>query len=532
MALADYLRVLRRLWWALILIVALGAGVGYGSSLLHTPQYESRAQLFVTTQSGSSVGDAYQNNLFSQQRAVSYAGLATSQQVAARAADQLKTGISSEDLRSRISAAAIENTVLLEITARDSDPATAQLYANAVAVQLVQLVSELETSRRGGTPAAGAVIVDEADFPTTAVGLSLLDRIAFGAAGGFLVAILLIVLAAFADTRTRRKDSVETATRSAVLGALVDDPERSDAAATDLKGGGIAVERLRELRTNLMLSSSLTGRSSVAVAVTSPSRGDGRSTVAIDMAVVIAESGHSVLLVDGDLVRPALADRCGLDGEQSTRAARGGLSTVLRGRDELVDVVIDKPGGLPISFVPAGPAPAEGRQHWASNVAPELLSAMKRNFDYVIIDTPPMNHNADGALIASLGDGAIVLARIGRTKNADLKTSIGALARANAVFLGAVVTCEPGHRRELASERKSARQAAATDHDGTEARATDGKKSARAAGASKRPPADRSRSETAVKSQERPDAGNSPSNGAPGRPTRTQHAQRTRPGSE
>ena len=88
---------------------------------------------FVTTQSGTSVGDAYQNNLFSQERVVSYAGLATSEQVAACAVDQLKMPISPDELRSKITATPLPKTVLLDITVSDTDPVAAQTYANAVA---------------------------------------------------------------------------------------------------------------------------------------------------------------------------------------------------------------------------------------------------------------------------------------------------------------------------------------------------------------------------------------------------------------
>lgn len=458
MEIGEYLRVLQRLWWAVLLTIAIGAGVGYATSLTSTREYESRAQLFVTTQSGSSVGDAYQNNLFSQQRAVSYAGLATSRQVAARAVDQLKTGISADDLRAKISAAAVENTVLLDITARDPDPAMAQVYANAVSVQLVQLVSELETSRRGGTPAAGAVIVDDASYPTNPLGLSLLHRIGFGAAGGLLAALVLVVLATFADTRMRRREGVEAATGTSMLGTLVEDPKRADVAAVDLKAGGLAAERIRELRNNLLFSRDPDGHRASIIAVTSPSRGDCRTTVAIDLAAAFAESGHSVLLVDGDFVHPALADRLELEGEHRAQAGRGGLSTVLHGEHDLSEVVIDRPGGLPFSLLPAGPVPSVSRQLWSSNAAPDTIDAMGRHFDFVVIDTPAQSDCADGALVAALGDGAILLARIGRTKNAELRTSLNALTNAHAFFLGAVATCEPGHRRQLAAERKAPKQ--------------------------------------------------------------------------
>ncbi|MEU0495623.1 AAA family ATPase [Mycobacterium sp. NPDC006124] len=455
MEIGDYLRVLQRLWWLLLVTVAVGAGIGYVSYLVKTPEYDSSAQLFVTTQSGSSVGDAYQNNLFSQQRAVSYAGLATSEQVAARAVDQLRASVSAADLRSKITAAAVENTVLLNVTARDRDPALAQTYANAVSVQLVQLVSELETSRRGGTPAAGAIIVDDASYPTKAVGLSLLTRIGLGAAAGLFVGLLLLVLAAFSDTRLRRHANVEAVAGSPLLGSLIDDPERSKVGVIDLGSGLLSAERLRELRTNLLFSRTPDGDRVRVIAVNSPARGEGRSTVAVDLAAAFAESEYSVLLVDGDFINPTLDSLVGLTAGQRAQAERRGLSTALDDTSQLSEAVIERAGNAGFALLPAGPVPASRRQLWASESAPDIIEELRRRFDYVIIDTPASEQCADGSLVSALGDGGIVIARVGRTKNASLRKAIEALASAHAVFLGAVATFDHVGRRELAKQRKS-----------------------------------------------------------------------------
>lgn len=157
---------------------------GYAYTFFTTPQYQACARLFVTTEGGSSVGEAYQNNLFSQERVSSYAGLATSTQVAQRAVDQLQLQQSAAELRSRITATPIEKTVLLDLCATDADPAVAQALTNAVAGQLTQVVQELETSQRGGNPAAGATIVDQGDVPTAPIGMGLFVALGLGGAVG------------------------------------------------------------------------------------------------------------------------------------------------------------------------------------------------------------------------------------------------------------------------------------------------------------------------------------------------------------
>lgn len=451
-AIGDYLRTFRRFWWLIVVATAVGAAIGYGTTFMTTPQYQSTARLFVTTQSGTSVGDAYQNNLFSQERVVSYAGLATSEQVAARAVDQLKMPITPDELRSKITATPLPKTVLLDITVSDTDPVRAQTYANAVADQLVQLVSELETSRRGGTPAAGAILLDDANYPTSPAGLSLLTLVALGAVGGFIVGVLIAVSIGALDSRLRAREKVEAVTRSHAVGALVADSHRSDVPVANLAAGGLAAERLRELRTNLQFARTQSGERPTVIAVTSPSNGDGRTTTAIDLAATFAEAGRSVVLVEGDFVNPVLVDRLALPDVQRVRAVQRGLGTALAGDHDVMAAVIDSAGGAPFALLPAGPSASTRRRLWGDDAAGQVIEALRQAYDYVIIDTPPLNTTSDGAVSAALGDGAIVLARIDHTTTKGLRSALQVLEAANAEFIGTVVTCEPGHKRELSKQ--------------------------------------------------------------------------------
>ncbi|MBB5165818.1 polysaccharide biosynthesis tyrosine autokinase [Mycobacterium sp. AZCC_0083] len=451
-AIGDYLRTFRRFWWLVVVAAILGAGVGYATTFFSTPEYQSTARLFVTTQSGTSVGDAYQNNLFSQERVVSYAGLATSAQVAARAVDQLKMPITPDELRAKITATPLPKTVLLDISVTDTDPVVAQTYANAVSDQLVQLVSELETSRRGGTPAAGAILLDDANYPTTPSGPSLLTLLGLGAVGGAVVGLLIAIGIGAFDSRLRARDSVEAVTRSHALGALVADPRRPDVPVTNLAAGGLAAERLRELRTNLQFARTRAGQRPTVIAVTSPSRGDGRTTTAIDLAAAFAESGRSVLLVEGDFVNPVLVERLALTDAERVRAVQRGLGTALAGDHEVSAAVIPSIGGTSFALLPAGPQASTRRRLWGDEAAGHVIEELRASFEYIVIDTPPLNETSDGAVVAALGDGAIVLARIGHTTTKGLRAAIQVLEAANAESIGTVVTCEPGHKRELSKQ--------------------------------------------------------------------------------
>jgi capsular exopolysaccharide synthesis family protein len=394
--------------------------------------------------------------MFSQQRAVSYAALATSEQVAARAVDQLKSSISPDDLRAKISAKVRDKTVMLDVSVTDPSPEEAQAYADAVSNQLVQVVSQLETSRRGGTPSAAAVIVDNAGYPTKPAGLKLWMRLLLGAAGGLVVGILVALVTGALDKRLRARENVESETGSLVMGALPKDPVRKNAGVVDLAGNGLYAERVRELRTNLRFTVPPGGSSPArCIAVTSPSAGDGRTTTAIDLAAAFAESGRSVILVDGDLRNPSVADRL-LQDDLRARAMRTGLSTVLIGEDEIGSAVISDVdvGNHTITVLPAGPLPPRPGELWATDRATKLLEYLAGAFDYVVVDTPPLGDYTDGAIVGALGDGAIVLARIAGTTERALRRAVQVLQAAHVAILGTVVTFDAVSRGAIRAHAK------------------------------------------------------------------------------
>ena len=455
MGVTDYVRIFRRYWWLAVVFAIVGAIVGYASWVVNlgiinfTPKYESTATLFVATQTGTTTAEAYQNDTFSQQRAFSYVALATSEQVATRAVAELQAQISPRELQGKITATPINKTVLLNIGVTDSSPARAQDYAAAVSDQLVAVVAELETSRRGGTPAAAAVVVDDASFPTAPVNLKLPLRIALGAGVGLIIGLLAALLTGVLDKRLRGRDGLESATGSFAMGALPKDPVRPNAAVVDLAGDGLYAERIRELRTNLRFAvpPEGSGRPRV-IAVTSPSAGDGRTTTAIDLAAAFAESGRSVILVEGDLRHPTLVDRLSLADAARVKSVQHGLSTVLLGEDELNDAVIPQidVGGHSIALLPGGPRPPRPGELWATDRATKLIAQLGQGYDYVIVDTPPLDSYTDGANIGALADGVILLARVGGTTANALRRAVQTLQSAHAALLGTVATFEPVSR--------------------------------------------------------------------------------------
>jgi len=284
-----------------------------------------------------------------------------------------------------------------------------------------------------------------------------------------LVGVLAALLVGALDRRVRGREPVVDATDSSLIGGLPADPSRSKVPVVELDKDGLYAERLRELRTNLRFARLANDNERpTVIAVTSPSASEGRTTLAIDLAAALAESGRNVVLVDGDFRGSSLAERLPLSRPAKNAAAARGLSTTIAGENTVVEAVVPDValGHHRVAFLPTGPIPPRPGELWAADRATELLDELAEAYDYVIIDTPPLSKYNDGALVGALSDGALLLARIRQTTNSALRQSVQTLQGAHAALIGTVATFEPGHRRDLTRSAPSAAKPPAAEQSG------------------------------------------------------------------
>src|SRR5688572_21403298 len=154
----DYLRAVRRQWWMVVTAVVLGVGAGVGVTAMTPPEYAASATFFVGTQT-KGVADAYQGSLFSQQRIKSYADLLSSDRLAQAMVDDDSMGLSADQIRGKITATAIPDTVLLEATVTDGSRTRALRLTQSMARQFVNLVRSLETPPGAEQPTVWVEVV-------------------------------------------------------------------------------------------------------------------------------------------------------------------------------------------------------------------------------------------------------------------------------------------------------------------------------------------------------------------------------------
>jgi capsular exopolysaccharide synthesis family protein len=188
-------------------------------------------------------------------------------------------------------------------------------------------------------------------------------------------------------------------------------------------------EAYRVVRTSVYFSNR--GQGHKIIQVTSPNVGDGKSTLAANLAVSIAQSGKSVLLIDADFRRPRVHKVFGLK-------PTSGLASVIMEQAELNDVI--QSCGVPgLSVLPCGPIPNNPAELLTQPRLKELLEIMREKFDFVIVDTPPVLAVTDPSVVAPLVDGVIMTVRISKNGRPHAKRAKEILATLGANVLGVVV---------------------------------------------------------------------------------------------
>jgi capsular exopolysaccharide synthesis family protein len=191
-----------------------------------------------------------------------------------------------------------------------------------------------------------------------------------------------------------------------------------------------AAESYRALRTSILLSSF--GAPPKVVLVTSALPQEGKTTVSTNAAVVLAQKGGRVLLVDADLRRPGISKALGLK-------TSGGLSTLLSGVDTMENVVVPFPELPYLRVLPAGPIPPNPVELLGSSVMKEFIARWRNEYDHIIFDTPPCLSVTDSVVLSVEADRVILVARSGQTPKGALRQASELLLQVNARVMGVVL---------------------------------------------------------------------------------------------
>ncbi|MEV1068830.1 polysaccharide biosynthesis tyrosine autokinase [Streptomyces sp. NPDC050263] len=475
MDLHGFLKALARRWVTVAVCLVLAVGAALAVTNLSTPVYAASTQLFVATRSGEDAAQLSQGQSFSQARVQSYAAIVPTRKVTGPVVRELKLRTTPEELASRITAEAPLNTVLINITVRDTDPKRAARVANAVAAGFSAVVERLETPR----PDQAAAREQDAPDPVSPVSLGVTQQavapadpvsprpllnLAAGVLAGLLLAAGLVVLRETLDTTLKTVEALGEFTGLPSLGAIPYDKSTPAQPLITAAGHSKCAEAFRKLRTNLQFAQ-VDDRPRIIV-VTSSLSGEGKTNTSVNLALSLVEAGVSTCLVDADLRRPCVAKTFGLVQD-------AGLTTVLIGQARAEDVTQQVGNGL--SVLAGGAVPPNPTELLASARMNEVLHDLANRYEAVIVDSAPLLPVADTLGLASLAQGTLLVVRASKTSRDQVRTATDALERVGGRMLGTVfnMAVPPkgdhygtyGAYGELPAPRLSAHQKEATVAD-------------------------------------------------------------------
>ena len=290
-----------------------------------------------------------------------------------------------------------------------------------------------------GTATNLLTVIEPAEAPTSPVLPRTLLNTLLAAALGLLVVIGIAFLKEQLDDSMKDPEAVEEVTGLSTLGTIAKMKEAGGRneiyqLASLLYPRSTAAESYRTLRTNVEFAS--VDVSIRTLLVTSAGPGEGKTVTASNLAVIFAQSGRNVVLVDADLRKPAVHATFALPNAR-------GLSTLLHDGSAVLEAVVQRTDQDNLRVLTTGPLPPNPAELLGSRRMQEVLERLHQSADLIIFDSPPLQMVADAAVLSSLMDATLFVIDAEHSRRRAVRASFEALSRAGATTIGVVLNRVP-----------------------------------------------------------------------------------------
>jgi polysaccharide biosynthesis transport protein len=424
MSLRDVLLVLRSRWQivaAATLLVLMAAAVVLAST---TPVYEANAKFYLAAQDTTRGSESQGTYVVTTTDLNTYVAVLQSPAVMEPLREELglppRTPID-------VSAEVEGDASILSVTARSEDPQRAAEIANAVGPQLAAVADQFSVLLQANSQKVAATTVSPAGAPDSPVSPNIPRGLMLGLLAGLCVGVGLAFVRHTLDTKVRTDADVRAMSDSPILAALpIEHRETTAGLHMEAERHGPYAEAIRRLRTNLLFVDVTTGTHSFVVTSAMPA--EGKTTTAVNLALAMTHTGARVLLVDADLRNPSVASTLGLEGSV-------GLTTVLLGKAS-VDDVVQPYRDTGLFVLAAGQVPPNPSELLGSEPMQSLFAKLTQEFDFVLVDSPPIVPVIDAVLIEKLTGGMLMVVGANRTRKRDLTNALKSLETVGARVSG------------------------------------------------------------------------------------------------
>jgi succinoglycan biosynthesis transport protein ExoP len=430
MELRDYLRIARKRALLIVITTLVCASGALVASLATTPIYQGTAKLLVLAKADPSGGvtSAYEGALLSQQLVKSFAQILESRTIAEAALRLDPQPFGAAQLQQKIHAEPVIGTHLINLSVQDIDAARAGRITNSVARAFIHTVPKLQSGS-----ALQVSLVEPALTPSGPIKPRTKLNVVLGLLFGLVLGVGLAFLREFLDRSVKTPEQLEVAIDGPVVGTIPPFKASKYLIPVAEQPRTAVAEAFRKLRTNFAFLG--VDRESLCYVITSPSAGDGKSTVTANLAVALAQAGRRVAVIDADLRKPSLHKFFRLP-------QRVGTTTVLLDSASVHDAIQQHDPDLP-AVLTSGQLPPNPSELLGSRRMQELLAELKAAYEVVLIDCPPLLPVTDPMVVSRYADGVLLITRAGATTRDQAQAAKAACAKAGARIFGAVLNASP-----------------------------------------------------------------------------------------
>jgi capsular exopolysaccharide synthesis family protein len=423
-----YVSLLRKWWWMLMLGVLLFAGPAYYLTDLQPRTYRASTTIFVN-QSSAPGTVTYSDALLSLQLVQTYSRMAQQPVVLEEVTRRLPLTYTTQDLEGMVSASPLRDTQLFQISVTGQHPVIITDIANTTA----EVFIEQQRAEMGAQEVNALRVAQPALVPTTPIAPSPLRNAVLAGLLGLLAFGALVWLIEYLDDTVKTPEDLSAAGLATALGVVPRQRLAKDAPnqlTTIAAPRSQISEAYRLIRTNLEFAA--LDRPLRAVLVTSANPGEGKSTTASNVAVVLAQAGKRVILLDADLRRPSLHRI--FNSRNHT-----GLTTMLLRENADPDDFLQPTSVEGLVLLSSGPIPPNPAELLSSGRFSSLLQRLEEAADIVIVDSPPVLAVADPIVLASRVDGTLVVVDTQKTRAGALRQAQESLAKSGTTMLGGIL---------------------------------------------------------------------------------------------
>ncbi len=418
--------------WLIIICAAIGfAGLYWYTAYKQRDTYTASATVYVLNGNPNLVNYQYANvNDLNSAVALldTYTVVIKSTKVMSAVTERLVAdypGIFPDFIASTLSMGSVSDTGVMKIMSTTTKAKLSADICNAVVdvapAEIIRVVN-----------AGNIEVIDYAEPPEEPDPRSPMKRGMIGAVAGGAIAALLLALLFLLNRKVTDADSLTEIYTPPVLAEIQRKKvQGKDPARLLLDGGSLTeqIESYAKLRMNLLYT--LAGKENKSIVITSAISGEGKSTIAANLAISCAMSGKKVLLVDADIRRACQREHFKYEEDKP------GLTEALIGDGNWWDLIIPS-GRENLSILPAGHAAPNPAELLSLPAMPEIISGMEKEFDLIVFDTPPMNVVSDPLALSSNVAGCILVTRQHYSDHREIRKALISAEMAGMNVLGFV----------------------------------------------------------------------------------------------